>query len=121
MTVIKNEQVIFCDVDDTLVMWQDPSPSATMVTISDPYSLRMYELPINKGNLKVLKDRKKRGSTIILWSAGGWEWAKAVAVALDLQGHVDYCMSKPIGYIDDKKAEKILGEHIYIPYGSSYG
>lgn len=121
MTVIKNEQVIMCDIDDTLIMWQKRKTGCAEVDVTCPHSGRKYTLPINFGNLKVLKDRKARGSTIIVWSAGGFAWAKAVVEAMKLQDHVDFIMSKPIGYIDDKSADKILGEHIYIPYGGSYG
>jgi hypothetical protein len=121
MTVIRNEQVIFCDVDDTLIMWQEPVACQPVAIIECPYSGKQYTLSINLGNLKILKDRKVRGSTIIVWSAGGHAWAEAVVRALGIEKYVDYCMSKPIGYIDDKPANKILGEHIYIPYGSSYG
>ncbi len=119
MKVIKNEQVIMIDIDDTLVMWN--APRSDIVEILCPYSKVIKNLTRNRGNIKVLKDRKARGSTIVVWSAGGHAWAEAVVKALNLEEHVDYIMSKPIGYVDDKTADKILGEHIYIPYGSHYG
>lgn len=120
MTIIANEQVIFCDIDDTLIMWLDTT-SEPVVLVTCPYSNKEYMLPINLGNRKILMDRKARGTTIIVWSAGGHAWAKAVIEAMKLQDYVDYIMSKPMGYIDDKKADEILGERIYIPFRSKYG
>ncbi len=118
MIIIKNEQVIMVDVDETLVMWRGDKFN---LTVTCPYSGYGKNLVKNHGNIKVLKDRKARGSTIVVWSAGGHAWAEAVVKALELEEYVDYIMSKPIGYVDDKTADKILGEHIYIPYGSHYG
>jgi phosphoserine phosphatase len=118
MKIIENESVIFCDIDDTLTMWQDTDDA---VWVRCPHYGEKYKLAVNRGNLKILKDRKARGSFIVVWSAGGYAWANAVVQALGIEKYVDQIMSKPIGYIDDRPAEKILGEHIYIPHNSGYG
>lgn len=122
MKIIESELVMMCDVDDTLVMWGPQySTSAKCVFVSNPHDGERSRLVPNKGNIKILKDRKARGSFIVVWSAGGYAWAQAVVEALDLEKYVDLIMTKPHAYIDDKQAEDIMGERIYIPYGSGYG
>jgi len=55
----------------------------------------------NEKHISILMSARKRGRTIVVWSAGGYEWAKVVVEALELTEHVDYIMSKPVEYIDD--------------------
>ena len=121
MKVISQESTIFIDVDNTLVMWGKAKKHEKVVMVTCPYSAQQEVLRPHKGHIKVLKDRHARGSFIVVWSAGGYQWANAVVKALGLEQHVDLVMSKPHMYIDDKKAKGILGERLYIPYGDDYG
>lgn len=119
MKVIENESIIFFDCDDTLVMWGlDPINPAYVI---NPYYGESERLAPHKGHIKVLKERKARGSTIVVWSAGGYKWAEAVVKALNLEEYVDLCMTKPHAYVDDKTAAEIMGERIYLPYSGGYG
>lgn len=123
MRVINVESTIFVDCDDTLVMWNTTGIDENkLITIPDPYfPANVIKLAPHKGHIKVLKDRKVRGSFIVVWSAGGYQWAEAVVKALGIEVHVDLVMTKPHMYIDDKKAEEFMKEHLYIPYGNGYG
>ncbi len=121
MKVINQESTIFFDVDDTLVMWGKAKKHEKVVHITCPYGSQQETLRPHKGHIKVLKDRSKRGSFIIVWSAGGYQWANAVVKALGLEDYVNLIMSKPQMYVDDKKAKDIMGERLYIPYGDEYG
>jgi FMN phosphatase YigB (HAD superfamily) len=122
MKTIKQESTVFIDCDDTLVMWPTKEMSKTFaIPIKNPHDNKIDCLLRHEGHIKVLKDRKARGSFIVVWSSGGFAWAEAVVKALGLEDYVDLCMTKPHMYIDDKKAEQIMGEHLYIPYGSGYG
>lgn len=121
MKVIDKESTIFIDVDDTLVMWGKIKKGQKSVAIINPHDGEQNYLAAHKGHIKVLKDRKARGSFIVVWSAGGFAWAKAVVKALGLENHVDMVMTKPHMYIDDKKSHEFMGEHLYIPYGTGYG
>lgn len=127
MKVIDIESIIFADVDDTLIMWGGIKTSPItgkpypQIAIKNPHDASVYKVTPNKGNIKIIKDRRSRGSVIVVWSAGGYAWAEAVVRALDLEKHVDLVMTKPHGYIDDKEAKDIMGERIYIPLGSGYG
>lgn len=121
MKIITNEQLVMVDCDDTLVMWQDCNPEFKPVDIIDPYDGKTVTLKIHAGHLKVLKDRKKRGSFIVVWSAGGYRWAEAVVKALKIEDYVDLIASKPFMYIDDREAADILGEHLYLGHNNKYG
>jgi predicted phosphatase len=123
MTVIKVESTIFFDVDDTLIMWvkTENFDLREKVSIKSPYDDTINHVFKHKGHIKILKDKKARGSLIVVWSAGGFAWAEAVVKALELENYVDFCMTKPSSYVDDKQAQEIMGERIYLPFGGPYG
>lgn len=121
MNIINNESIIFFDVDDTLVMWQEAKKGQKAIGITCPYDGRQEYLLPHAGHIKILKDRKARGSVIVVWSAGGFQWAEAVVKALGLADYVDFVMSKPHAYVDDKMSDEFMGERIYLPYGGRYG
>ncbi len=119
MKIIENEQIICCDVDETLISW-DTYATEQMI-VHDPYTNSKKYLRPHNAHIYLLKSRLERGATVILWSAGGYKWAEAVAKALSLTHERIIYMSKPIAYIDDKPANSWMGEHIYIPIDSKYG
>jgi len=122
MRTIKKESTVWVDCDDTLIMWgKEPHMKHKHIAITNPYDGQIDHLMPHKGHIKVLKDRKARGSFIVVWSAGGYKWAEAVVKALNLEKYVDLCMTKPHMYIDDKEAKDIMGERLYIPFGNGYG
>ncbi len=100
-----------CDIDETLVSptnWNYPKKKQSFVNID---GIRFY---IHKRHVTLLKEFKARGFTIILWSAGGSEWAKTIAIQLKLEPIVDFIMDKPNWYIDDKPSTKFMGEQIFL-------
>ncbi len=122
MRVVEIESTIFVDVDDTLVMWGVKAKKGEkLIAVTNPHDGKQDYLAPHLGHIKVLKDRKARGSFIVVWSAGGYAWATSVVKALGIQDHVDLVMTKPHMYIDDKKASEFMTEHLYIPYESGYG
>lgn len=95
---------IYFDVDDTLVMWgldQDPQYQDKLVLISDSNSKAAYPLVPHEGNIAMLRDYWNVGWTVIVWSAGGKDWADAVTDALGLREYVHHTLSKPLVYVDD--------------------
>lgn len=122
MKVISQESTVFCDVDDTLVMYGIKAKKVQkLVAVTNPHDGSQLYLAPHLGHIRIIKDRKARGSYIVVWSAGGYAWANAVVKALGLEPYVDLVMTKPHMYIDDKKAQEFMGEHLYIPFGSGYG
>ena len=123
MRVIKNENVIFFDVDDTLVLWDREfnSPHYDTVAITDPYDSKTVHLRPHEPHIKLLKNHFSRGTVIVVWSQGGFSWAKAVIDALGLQKFVHLVMSKPKSYVDDLPVERWMNDRIFIKPDSNWG
>lgn len=135
MRVVKCNQPVYIDVDNTLVMWDDltPEDKANGIAITCPISKAFTEegnevevepwtelLVPHKAHIEMLKQHKLRGHTIIVWSAGGWEWAEAVVKALQLEKYVDVVLEKPMWFYDDLKSSEFMPEinRIYKPFRS---
>lgn len=111
---LESEMNVFVDCDDTLVMW-NKNPDETDVVVKDPYKKdEWHALKKHKRHIDLIKDYKARGYTVVVWSAAGAPWAKAVVDALKIEEYVSVIMSKPIKYVDDLQAEEIMGSRIYI-------
>lgn len=111
MQVFDNEYVVAFDIDQTLIMHSD---SFGDMEIFNPYSgskIKFYE---NKLHTELLKQYKGRGMCIMVWSAGGTQWAKTIINTLNLQDYVDLIITKPSKYVDDLKASKILVNRVYL-------
>lgn len=117
MKVAKSEHTICFDVDDTLIMWDEnhTQPFEGCVAVVCPYDGNTsYHRP-HKRHIGFLKKQHAKGYTVVVWSAGGSEWAKAVTLALGLEEFVDFVMAKPQKYVDDlPNASDVLGVRIYL-------
>lgn len=122
MLVINNHSVVFFDVDDTIVKWDKESisseptiqiiqPKVLHRTADDelvevgPYTVT---LALHNKHIAALKEHKAKGDTVIVWSAGGWDWAEAVVKALQLEEYVDLVINKPICIYDDLPPHEFL-------------
>lgn len=121
MTELKSEQLICVDCDDTLILWKKAKKKDRVICFTDPYDGSQHYVVAHEGHIKILKDRKKRGATIVVWSQSGHAWATAIVRALNLESWVDITASKPIAIIDDKPASDWLSERIYLSPKSYYG
>lgn len=125
MQVINKENVIFFDVDDTLVLWDHglklPEEMNQLVEIVDPHDNKTVFLKPHKPHIKLMKNHKSRGTVIVVWSQGGYQWAKAVIETLGLTEYVDFVMSKPRAYVDDLPSEAWMKERIFIKPESKWG
>lgn len=109
-TVLNNDNTVFFDVDDTLVLWEYPHEqidNTIVISAQDGYSVRV--LP-HLEHIKRLKQFKARAQGVVVWSQGGWEWAQAVVRALDLDEYVDIIMAKPRWLFDDLPVKYFLNE-----------
>ncbi len=121
MTIIESEQVLGCDIDQTLLMWGVDYVGHKTVSFYDPYEKAYKVVVIHQANIKVLVDRLERGATFLVWSASGFAWAKEALKALGIRHHNIIVLSKPIGYLDDKKCSDWMGEQIFLPLDSKWG
>lgn len=102
------------DCDDTLVMWHLDDKSKN-IPIESPYEKGLtYFLTPHEKHIRLMKDYKARGFTIVVWSAGGVEWAETVVKALKLEEYVDAVFTKPCRYVDDLKCNEWMGNQVYI-------
>lgn len=120
MQIIRSEYITFWDVDETLVM-HDIKGSPYCIAVDDTLNpdKRIRVIP-NSNMIRLLKEEKHRGATVLVWSKGGYEWATNVIKALKLEEHVDYVLSKPIAYFDDKEINQWLTYRVYIPPTAAY-
>lgn len=112
MKVIEGTDFSYYDVDDTLVSWNIPSNPEMLkkaIKIQDPQTKAIWDLIPNEKTINSLKQNKLAGSTIVVWSQGGWDWAEAVVKALELQEYVDCVLSKPHRYYDDIPSAEFMG------------
>lgn len=116
MKVIENEHCVFFDCDDTLVMWDNVYKNedhSNCILVTDPVSGFSASLVPHEAHIRYLKESRSHHCTIVVWSAGGWQWAKAVVEALGLEEYVDAVMAKPDRYVDDLPCTKFMGDRIY--------
>ncbi len=120
MKLIGNEQNIFFDCDDTLVLRNDSEwnpegrESSKRVRFKDPYDDQVYYLAPHPKHIQILKEHHARGFTVIVWSAAGHAWAKSVIETLGLEKYVDFYMTKSCKFVDDLPASEVLGQRVYI-------
>lgn len=121
LNTIANENVIFFDVDDTLVLWTDKPNPDTDVKVTDPYDGKNVYVRAHKPHIKLLKNHSERGATVFVWSQNGFAWAEAVVKALELESYVSFILTKPRAYVDDLPVSEWLTERIYIKPTSNWG
>lgn len=117
MTLIPNQNLVFFDTDNTLLMWDKNHDVQhdDSVEIRDPYdNYKTLHLRPHKVHCRLLRQYKGRGFTVIVWSKAGCLWAEAAVNVLGLADYVDFAMTKPDKYVDDAiKIEDIIGNRIY--------
>lgn len=109
MIKVKDGNTIFFDVDDTLLMWGSRYKGNPSVTINFRDSI--YNLYPNQRHIDDLILHKSKGDIVVVWSAGGADWAETATKALNLEAYVDVCLSKPNKWYDDLTANEILFKH----------
>lgn len=113
MITIKCNQPVFCDVDDTLVMWgYDSVPSEGLIEVKC-HGYTHYVKP-HLAHVQQLKAHAAKGHTVIIWSQGGSEWATAAVNALGLREFVTLVIEKPHWMYDDLPAEAFMPKSKFI-------
>lgn len=97
--------MVYFDVDDTLVIWGKNDPDNSMVFSCHGY---IESLVPNTEIIRELKKAKREGSTVVVWSQGGADWAEEVVTTLKLEQFVDLIICKPDTYFDDLPAAQFM-------------
>jgi hypothetical protein len=120
MKILAKEQIVFFDIDSTLILENQPS-SMHDIKVEDPLdSTHHVWVQPHTAMIRLLKEEYSRGSTVIVWSRGGYQWAANVIKALGLEEMVNMAMSKPMVYFDDMPIEKWLPYRVYLEPGTKY-
>lgn len=112
MITVKNENIRPFDVDGCLIV--STKESKYMRSILDPVTGKFIKVGVNSAMVRLLQEEAQRGSYVIVWSRSGYEWAKNVVNALELEQYVNLIMSKPIVYFDDTPVKKWLKDRVFI-------
>lgn len=113
MIYIDTEPTAYFDVDDTLVLWIEPGQPGD-IYVTDPFDGVTVLLKRHKKHIAALKALKDQKHTIVVWSAAGAVWAKAVVEALELVPFVDLVITKPHKAFDDLPAEQGICTTTYL-------
>lgn len=107
MKVIKSDNVIYYDCDDTLVMWNSPADIRHKAISFDNYGWNENLVP-NYKMIDSLKRSSEKGAHIIVWSQNGYKWALEVVRKLQLTAFVDMVQTKPALIFDDIAPQEFI-------------
>lgn len=120
---IRGEKTYASDVDETLVMMDhipDDFDRSKLIKVNNnknkpgawAYAIR------HERHIELMRQMAARGFAIVVWSAGGEDWAWYIVHLLGLEGLVDATMGKPDWFADDKKPEDFLKGRVYLDMGN---
>lgn len=98
-------KALFCDVDDTLIFWEEPEVSAIESLTKQDRLVKINGILYEK-NIEVIKSLRRhfdRGHLIFVWSHGGGDWAAEAVKALGIGHIVTATLPKPDWAIDNCK------------------
>lgn len=98
----------YFDTDDTLVLWTKPKAKTKKLLILDPSANKYRTVWSHEKHIAILKLIREHGDIVVVWSAAGASWARAVVKALGLEPYVTYCLQKPDTIYDDEPTSKWL-------------
>ena len=114
MYKVPNGPTAYFDIDDTLIEWNYIEGYGITDYIVIECRGRVGKYLINRHNLEHLIKLSNRGHGIIIWSAGGSDWAEAVVKGLGIEKYVDVVAPKATYYIDDiKDPARVLGKYAF--------
>ncbi len=111
------ETIVTFDVDNTLVKWDRAhnSPGYPKLHFIDPYTGDSLYLSPHEVHIRLLKQYKKRGFGVVVWTKAGSLWAEEVINVLQLNSFVDMIMSKPDRWVDDKEDfHDVIGHRVFL-------
>lgn len=122
MNIHKNENVTPFDVDGTLIVsyTEESAKHGRKVQVWDAITEKYITVVAHEPNIRLLMEEHHRGSLVIVWSRGGYQWAANVIKALDLVDYVSDVYTKPLAYFDDLPIEAWLKYRVYLEPETRY-
>lgn len=119
---MRSEMIKPFDVDGTLVNPWDPSVNYDQVSVyvNDPLTGKFIRMAVHEPMLRLLEEEHHRGSCVVVWSRGGYQWAENVITALGIINKVDLIMSKPMVYFDDLPVSEWMKDRVYMTPETKY-
>jgi hypothetical protein len=99
MKVVKNDKIVFFDLDFTLIK---PFPADYEEHIHEVDHFGSYKFVPIESNIKALRQLKEADYEVYVWSHAGAELASKVIKELGLEHDVDCVFSKPLMVFDDQ-------------------
>lgn len=97
--IIENDNVVYFDVDETIVMWE-PKSTDEIVSIAASWGITERLAP-NQKIIKKIKQHAMQGHWVVVHTQAGWDWALTVIKALKLEEYVSEIKTKPKWMYDD--------------------
>jgi phosphoglycolate phosphatase-like HAD superfamily hydrolase len=108
MIVLQNHNIVYFDVDGTLI--ETVSTGGIKIECID----FVERVVPHTEHIEHLRRLRNRGYGIVVWSQRGYDWADAVVRALKIDGLVDVVLSKPLRHYDDLPATEWMGPRLYM-------
>ena len=110
---------IYFDVDETLIQWEfEPDFVVThehqMKLPEDFILIDDIRFRIHKPHIMRLMQHHNTGDCVVVWSAGGINWARRVIEALAIQDYVNVVLGKPDFFYDDENIPCLKGKRMYL-------
>ncbi len=109
---VENEKLLYVDCDDTLILWDKSEYSEEPKVLIECYE-EPASVVVHKKNVNLVRKFYLLGYGIIVWSATGSKWAKAVGHAVGIDSMVTAYLTKPRYHLDDKPCATWMGENVY--------
>lgn len=107
MRIVKSDNIVCFDVDDTLLMWEYDN-DLLFHSKARPINVNGCTVLAHDTHIRKLKEFKAKGHYVIVWSQGGYEWAAEAVKLLRLEAYVDLVICKPKWYVDDNDANNFM-------------
>lgn len=117
MITIENDNCLFVDIDDTLILWDKPEDYDIHKALKTSNGTMIYP---HWGHIDYIKRFSARGQIVFVWSQGGFNWAEEIVKLTGLEDHIFMVMCKPKWFMDDLPASGFMPESNRIYYKEWY-